>query len=142
MAAAASAEQVLRFVAEVGEDQIKVGPAAVAKDSPLGGLQGSDNMIVFESERYNDRPLVITGPGAGIDVTAMVYSATFAHRSGAQTTMTSSAFAPATVADLGPGFDVIGLAIDGMGDTVTVRASNKPGVTIARIEGDGGNCSP
>ncbi len=71
VAAAASAEQVLRFVAKVEEDQIKVGPAAVAKDSPLGGLQGSDNMIVFESERYNDRPLVITGPGAGIDVTAM-----------------------------------------------------------------------
>jgi homoserine dehydrogenase len=28
-------------------------------------------MIVFESDRYNDRPLVITGPGAGVDVTAM-----------------------------------------------------------------------
>ena len=63
--------QVLRFVADVDEDTIKVGPAVVDKDSPLGGLQGSDNMIVFESERYNDRPLVITGPGAGIDVTAM-----------------------------------------------------------------------
>ena len=52
--------------------------------------------------------------------------------------MSSSAFAPATVANLGPGFDVIGLAIDGLGDTVTVRAGNKPGVTIACIEGDDG----
>jgi aspartokinase/homoserine dehydrogenase 1 len=63
--------QVLRFVAEVNADHIKVGPIAVPAASPLGGLQGSDNMIVFESDRYNDRPLVITGPGAGIDVTAM-----------------------------------------------------------------------
>jgi len=62
---------VLRFVAEVTEGAITVGPAAVPKNSPLGGLQGSDNMIVFTSDRYNDRPLVITGPGAGIDVTAM-----------------------------------------------------------------------
>ena len=52
--------------------------------------------------------------------------------------MTASAFAPATVANLGPGFDVIGLAIDGIGDTVTVRGSTAPGVTIARIEGDDG----
>ena len=28
-------------------------------------------MIVFESDRYKSRPLVITGPGAGVDVTAM-----------------------------------------------------------------------
>jgi homoserine dehydrogenase len=69
---AASAQgQVLRFVAEVTQDQITVGPVAVAKDSPLGQLQGSDNMIVFESNRYNDRPLVVTGPGAGVSVTAM-----------------------------------------------------------------------
>jgi homoserine dehydrogenase len=26
---------------------------------------------VFRSERYRDRPLVISGPGAGVDVTAM-----------------------------------------------------------------------
>ncbi|MEC9390571.1 MAG: bifunctional aspartate kinase/homoserine dehydrogenase I [Myxococcota bacterium] len=62
---------VLRFVATVDAESIAVGPVAVPKDSALGGLQGSDNMIVFESDRYNDRPLVVTGPGAGIDVTAM-----------------------------------------------------------------------
>ena len=62
---------MLRFVATVDAESIAVGPVAVPKDSALGGLQGSDNMIVFESDRYNDRPLVVTGPGAGIDVTAM-----------------------------------------------------------------------
>jgi aspartokinase/homoserine dehydrogenase 1 len=69
--AAKASGQVLRFVAEVNPEHIKVGTIAVPAASPLGGLQGSDNMIVFESDRYNDRPLVITGPGAGIDVTAM-----------------------------------------------------------------------
>ena len=52
--------------------------------------------------------------------------------------MIASAFAPATVANLGPGFDVIGLAIDGLGDTVTVRTSHTPGVHIAKIIGDHG----
>jgi aspartokinase/homoserine dehydrogenase 1 len=71
VSAAAKDGCVLRYIARVTDDQIVVGPAAVPKDSPLGGLQGSDNMIVFVSERYNDRPLVVSGPGAGIDVTAM-----------------------------------------------------------------------
>ena len=31
-------------------------------------------------------------------------------------------FAPATVANLGPGFDVLGLALSGPGDTVIARA--------------------
>jgi len=52
--------------------------------------------------------------------------------------MIARAFAPATVANLGPGFDVIGLAIDGIGDTVTVRTCSTPGVSIARIIGDNG----
>jgi len=50
---------------------LEVGPALVPAESPLGNLRGTDNMIVFRSERYAQRPLVVTGPGAGIDVTAM-----------------------------------------------------------------------
>ncbi len=70
--AAAKAEgKVLRYVASVSEGEIVVGPQAVAADSALGRLQGSDNMIVFVTERYLDRPLVVTGPGAGVEVTAM-----------------------------------------------------------------------
>jgi homoserine kinase len=48
------------------------------------------------------------------------------------------AYAPATVSNLGPGFDVLGLALRAPGDTVTARMSPNPGVTIRRIEGDGG----
>lgn len=54
------------------------------------------------------------------------------------TTRTVRAFAPATVANLGPGFDLLGLALIGPGDTVVARASSAPGVTIAAIHGDGG----
>ena len=47
-------------------------------------------------------------------------------------------FAPGTVANLGPGFDVLGLALERPGDTVTVRRSGARGIRIASIEGDGG----
>lgn len=49
-----------------------------------------------------------------------------------------SAFAPATVANLGPGFDVLGLALEGPGDTVTARRIPGTGVRMASITGDGG----
>ena len=48
------------------------------------------------------------------------------------------AFAPATVANLGPGFDVLGAAVDGSGDTVTAWRSKKPGVRLVEVTGDGG----
>ena len=48
------------------------------------------------------------------------------------------AFAPATVSNLGPGFDCLGLALRGPGDRVRARLSEQPGVRIVAIEGDGG----
>ena len=63
--------KVLRYVATVERGRIEVGPVAVDADSALGMLRGTDNTIVFHSERYDNRPLVVTGPGAGVDVTAM-----------------------------------------------------------------------
>jgi homoserine kinase len=48
------------------------------------------------------------------------------------------AFAPATVSNLGPGFDCLGLALHEPGDTVRVRLCDEPGVTIVSIEGDDG----
>ena len=52
-----------------------------------------------------------------------------------------TAFAPATVANLGPGFDILGLALKGIGDTVTARLTGRSGVTISSILGDGGALS-
>lgn len=41
-------------------------------------------------------------------------------------------FAPATVANLGPGFDVLGLALEGPGDIVIARRVPEPGVRIVK----------
>ncbi len=71
VAAAREAGQALRFVASVCADGITVGPTQVPADSALGMLKGTDNQVVFHSERYAARPLVVTGPGAGVEVTAM-----------------------------------------------------------------------
>ena len=48
-----------------------------------------------------------------------------------------TAFAPATVANLGPGFDVLGLAVSGPGDTVVARRSAGP-LRIEAVTGEGG----
>ena len=53
-----------------------------------------------------------------------------------------AAFAPATVSNVGCGFDVLGFALDTPGDIVVAEAlTGTSGVEIARIEGDGGRLS-
>ncbi len=42
-------------------------------------------------------------------------------------------FSPATIGNIGPGFDVLGLAVEGLGDTVEARRTPS-GVVISRIE--------
>ena len=44
-------------------------------------------------------------------------------------------FSPATIANISCGFDVLGLALDSVGDELTVRKVTKKGITIKRIEG-------
>mmetsp|Transcript_26650 Transcript_26650/g.44650 ORF Transcript_26650/g.44650 Transcript_26650/m.44650 type:complete len:418 (+) Transcript_26650:430-1683(+) len=55
----------------------------------------------------------------------------------------ASAFSPATVANLGSGFDFMGCAVEGQGDIVTVKLlRDKPGqVIIEKISGDEGRLS-
>jgi homoserine kinase len=52
-----------------------------------------------------------------------------------------TAFAPATLSNLGPGFDILGAALEEPGDTVTLEKKDVLGVVIARIEGDGAELS-
>jgi homoserine kinase len=47
-------------------------------------------------------------------------------------------FAPATVANVGPGYDVFGFALHEPGDVVEVRKIEEPGVRMAEVTGDGG----
>lgn len=48
------------------------------------------------------------------------------------------AFAPATMANMGIGFDILGLAFQSLGDVVEVTHHDKPEVIITHIEGDNG----
>jgi homoserine kinase len=49
-----------------------------------------------------------------------------------------SVFAPASVANFGVGFDVLGAALDGAGDVVRARLTEARGVRVLAITGDGG----
>lgn len=53
----------------------------------------------------------------------------------------AEAFAPATAANLGVGFDILGLALKEPGDIVRVERRVEPGVVIVDIHGDGGKLS-
>lgn len=48
------------------------------------------------------------------------------------------AFAPATVSNIGCGFDVFGFAVAGLGDVVEARRRSEPGVELVEVTGDGG----
>ncbi|RYY35534.1 MAG: hypothetical protein EOP46_09720, partial [Sphingobacteriaceae bacterium] len=45
-------------------------------------------------------------------------------------------FAPATVANVVCGFDVLGFAVNEPGDEVVMRVTDKPGIVISKITGD------
>jgi aspartokinase/homoserine dehydrogenase 1 len=60
----------LRMIAKIENGKARIGLQNVGLDNPFYHLDGSDNMIVFTTERYRERPLVVTGPGAGAEVTA------------------------------------------------------------------------
>jgi len=51
---------------------------------------------------------------------------------------TIKVFAPATVANVACGFDVLGFAVDAPGDVVTMKMVEKNGIKIIGITGDGG----
>lgn len=48
---------------------------------------------------------------------------------------TATAFAPASVGNVGVGFDVLGHALEGIGDTVTARRIDEPVVRVSAITG-------
>lgn len=49
--------------------------------------------------------------------------------------VSATAFAPASVGNVGIGFDILGFAVDALGDRVTVTRSAQPGVRILSITG-------
>ncbi|KAF7325787.1 Homoserine dehydrogenase [Mycena kentingensis (nom. inval.)] len=66
--------QVLRFVGVVDavNGQVRAGLERYSTTHPFAtALGGSDNIIMFHTERYGARPLIVQGAGAGAAVTAM-----------------------------------------------------------------------
>lgn len=67
---AAAEQKTPRYTAHVAPEGITVGLTLVNKSSSIGSLKGTENYIAIRTLRYSASPLVISGPGAGIEVTA------------------------------------------------------------------------
>jgi aspartokinase/homoserine dehydrogenase 1 len=67
---ARSRDTVLRYRATVSGESVRVGLVGVGTGSSLAALTGTDNQFAITTTRYHSNPIVITGPGAGVAVTA------------------------------------------------------------------------
>ena len=71
MEAAGRRGAVLRYVGTLENGRAQAGLKEFPRDHPVASAKGSDNVIAFTTKRYRRTPLVVQGPGAGADVTAM-----------------------------------------------------------------------
>ena len=71
VARAAARGAVLRYVGTLERGRARAGLKEFPKTHPVASANGSDNLIAFSTKRYARTPLVVQGPGAGADVTAM-----------------------------------------------------------------------
>jgi aspartokinase/homoserine dehydrogenase 1 len=62
---------VLRYIAKLKNGKASIALEKVDKSHPFFNLAGSENIISFTTGRYKNNPLVVKGPGAGAEVTAM-----------------------------------------------------------------------
>ena len=69
--AAGARGRVLRYVALLEKGRASASLQEYPREHPLALAKGSDNIIAFTTKRYSRTPLVVQGPGAGADVTAM-----------------------------------------------------------------------
>ena len=60
----------LKYVAQLDNGKASVGLQSVPEGHPFYELKGSDNIVLFFTDRYPEQPMQIKGAGAGGDVTA------------------------------------------------------------------------
>ena len=60
----------LKYIAELENGKASVGLQEVKADHDFYNLEGSDNIILFYTNRYKKQPLIVKGAGAGAAVTA------------------------------------------------------------------------
>ena len=63
---------VLRYVGkyDAQKDACSITLARYNASHPFAALKGTDNIVQIRTERYDELPLIIRGPGAGPEVTA------------------------------------------------------------------------
>jgi aspartokinase/homoserine dehydrogenase 1 len=66
----ASRGRVLRYVVTATPHSVSARLMSVDASSPIGALSGTRNLVAFTTRRYRTEPLVVSGPGAGAEVTA------------------------------------------------------------------------
>jgi len=62
---------VLRYVGIVEKGKAYAQLKEYPRTHLFASSKGSDNIFAFTTKRYSDSPLVVQGPGAGPEVTAM-----------------------------------------------------------------------
>ena len=67
---AIAANSKLKYVAQFENGKASVGLQKIPKGHDFYNLEGSDNIVLFYTERYPNQPMIIKGAGAGADVTA------------------------------------------------------------------------
>src|SRR5690606_21332057 len=67
---AADKDCKLKYVAEFEAGTARVGLREIPKGHDFYNLEGSDNIVLFYTDRYADQPMIIKGAGAGAAVTA------------------------------------------------------------------------
>lgn len=65
-----SKKKRIRFIAKMDKGKCEIGLQEVDKHHPFYELEGSNNIIMISTKRYNEYPMIIKGYGAGDDVTA------------------------------------------------------------------------
>ncbi len=62
---------VLRYVGSVdAQGRAEVGLVELPRSHPFANIALTDNIVRFQTARYDQNPLIVQGPGAGPDVTA------------------------------------------------------------------------
>ena len=69
-ASAKANKSQLKYVAALNQGKASVSLQEIPEGHPFYNLKGSDNIVMFYTERYPEQPMIIKGAGAGADVTA------------------------------------------------------------------------
>ena len=123
----------MKYVAQLENGKAKVGIQLIKEGHDFYNLEGSDNIILFYTNRYKEQPLIVKGAGAGADVTA---SGIFADIMNWKAIIMDQVkiFAPASVATT-CGFDVLGFCLEPVYDEMVIRKTESSGLKITKIVG-------